>query len=336
MRRALPIAGGVGPRFDCGEARPAPLAVARRRRREGRRKKVKPRGRALVLWLEPMANRSIRRTTSPVLRSPRPRLGAGLAALACAATLAATGCSKKEEDVKLAPVASSLAESKAPPTSMVAKYAIDPKGKTTIDMPAPKEHIKAETTASGGSLDVDLMNLANTRGEVKIDMSTITTHTFDDPKQDGTQTEHARNWLEVGTLVTPEEREKNRWALYAIRSIDGLSAADVTKIAPTKDGEGDVRTVTLTAHGEFLLHGRKVDKEAPLEVALHYPSGAAATSTPSSVVVKTKAPFHITLAEHDVKPRDNFGKLAQGSLSILGTKVANVADVSFELRATSP
>ena len=55
---------------------------------------------------------------------------------------------------------------------------IDPKGKTTIDMPAPKEHIKAITEAAGGSVDVDLMNVTNTRGEVKIDMTTLSTHTF--------------------------------------------------------------------------------------------------------------------------------------------------------------
>ena len=127
-------------------------------------------------------------------------------------------------------------------------------------------------------------------------------------------------------------REQERWVVYAIRSIDGLSAPDITKVTPTKDGTDDVRTVSLTSHGEFLLHGHKIAKDAALEAAFHYPAGAAADSKPTRIDVKTKAPLHITLAEHEVKPRDPVGKLAQGSFSLLGTKVAEVADVSFEVR----
>jgi hypothetical protein len=37
-----------------------------------------------------------------------------------------------------------------------------------------------------------------------------------------------------------------RWATYAIRSVDGLSATDLAKVTPTKDGSDDVRTVTST------------------------------------------------------------------------------------------
>src|SRR2546426_602117 len=82
-----------------------------------------------------------------------------------------TGCSKKEEAAALLPAASSLAPSVAAPTAKVVKYTIDTKGKTSIDMEAPVEHIKADTDTAGGSLDVDLTNLTNTRGAVKIDVA---------------------------------------------------------------------------------------------------------------------------------------------------------------------
>ncbi len=240
----------------------------------------------------------------------------------------------KDEPVAIAPVASALAPSMAAPTVKVAKFVIDPKGKTAIDMPAPKEHIKAITEAAGGSVDVDLMNVTNTRGEVKIDMTTLSTHTFGND-DDASQTKHALNWLEVGEVATPEMKEANRWAVYAIRSVDNASATDVTKVTPVKDGADDVRVITLTAKGDFLLHGHKVEnREAKLEARLHYPAGAAADSKPTSIELKSKEPLRITLAEHDVKPRDTFGKLAKGSLGILGTKVADVADVNIDLRAT--
>jgi hypothetical protein len=231
------------------------------------------------------------------------------------------------------PAASSAAPSASPESAKGAKYALDATGKTTIDMPAPKEHIKAETTGSAGELQIDLMNVANSRGEVKVDLATLKTHTFDDAEKDTKQTEHAITWLEVGDKATPEMREKNRWVSFAIRSIDGASAADVTKVAPEKSADGEVRTVTLNAHGDFLLHGHKVDKTTALEVRFHYPAGAAADAKPTSVDIATKAPLHVVLAEHDVKPRDNFGALAQGALGLLGTKVAETADVTFDFHA---
>ena len=76
-------------------------------------------------------------------------------------------------------------------------------------------------------------------------------------------------------------KEKNRWATFAIRSIDGLSSADVTQVPAEKAADGDVRTVTLTAHGEFFMHGHKVNKDAALEIKLHYPAGAPADAKPA-------------------------------------------------------
>lgn len=257
-----------------------------------------------------------------------------ISAFLFAASLAGLGCSKDSSGVAVAESASALASSTAPASAMVVKYKLQTDGKTAIDMPAPNEHIKAETTATDGSFDVDLTNITNTRGTVKADLTTLTTKTFDDPSKNSAQTEHAHNWLEVGTLVTQDVRDANKYIVYAIRSIDGASANDVTKVAPTKDGGEDIRTVTLTSHGEVLLHGHKANKDATLEVKFHYPAGAPADSHPTKIDFTTKAPFHIVLAEHDVKPRDNFGKLATQSFNLLGTKVADTADVSFTLSAT--
>jgi hypothetical protein len=264
----------------------------------------------------------------PLVCTPR------LASFFVLGSLAIAGCSKSDSSsVTVAESASALASSQAPTSAMVVKYKLQTDGKTAIDMPAPNEHIKAATSATDGTLDVDLMNVTNTRGQVKADLTTLVTSTFDDPAKNSGQTEHAHNWLEVGSLVTPEVKEANRWVIFAIRSIDGASATDITKVSPTKDGGEDIRTVTLTAHGEVLLHGHKSNKDATLEVKFHYPSGAAPDSKPTKIDINTKTPLHIVLAEHDIKPLDNFGKLATASLGLLGTKVANAADITFDLTA---
>ena len=257
----------------------------------------------------------------------------GVTALALLTTV--VGCDDKK--TSLAPAASSLAPSTPPPPgSLTMKFAIDNASKTSIEMEAPKEKIKATQTGGSGTLDVDLMKLENSRGEVKMDLTTLTTKTFDDPKQDKAQTTHARTWLEVadGEDGKLEEAVKtaNRYAVYAIRAVENPSASDVTKVAPAKEDGDDVLTVTMRTKGELLIHGHKVEREAEVEVKFHYPVGGDATK-PMWMGIKSKTPFHVVLAEHDVKPRDGLGKIAKGSFNLLGTKVADNAEITLDLRA---
>lgn len=247
----------------------------------------------------------------------------------------AMGCEDKKT-VPLAPSASALAPSTAAPTAKTMKFTIDPKSTASIDMPAPNEHIKAGTDAAAGTLEVDFADLANTRGEIKADLTTLTTKTFGDATKDQSQTTHARTWLEVADgesgKLPDDVKATNRYATYAIRSISNLSEKDVSKIAATKDGADEVRTVTATTKGEILIHGHKVEKEADVEVAFRYAPGAA-PDKPKQVVIKTKKPLRVTLAEHDVKPRDGFGKIAKGAFNLLGTKVADTADITLDFKA---
>ena len=260
-----------------------------------------------------------------------------VAAMAVAVGVGVVGCDDKKAP-NLAPAASALAPSTPAPTAnKTVKFTIDPKSTTSIDMPAPKEHIKAGTDAATGSLEIDITNLANTRGEVKADLLTLSTKTFDDAAKDKTQTGHARTWLEVADgeegKLPDDVKTVNRWAVYAIRSVDNLSATDLTKVPATTAGADEVRTVTATTHGEFLIHGHKVDRDADVEVQFHYAPGSP-PDKPKSLVIKSKKPLRATLADHDVKPRDGFGKIAKGAFNLLGTKVAEVADITLDLRAT--
>jgi hypothetical protein len=255
--------------------------------------------------------------------------------VAVIAAALAVGCDKNAE-VPLAPavLASAVVAPPPPAGPKVLRLVVDPTSKTTIDMPAPKEHIKADTTAAAGELTIDPSDLRKTRGLVKIDLTSLKTHTFDDDKKNAAQTEHAQNWFEAGELVTPEVKETNRWAIFTIQAVDGLTETDLSKVPAAAAGAGDVKSIAATVKGDFVLHGRQVHKDVPVEVTFRYPSGQAATAVPTRVEVHTKTPLHVVLAEHDVKPRDNLGKLAQASFSILGTKVAETADLTLDLAAT--
>jgi hypothetical protein len=261
-----------------------------------------------------------------------------LSIIGCSALLVlasfVTGCSKGSTDgAALAPSASGLEKSVAAPSSKLVKMTIDPKGKTSIDMPGPKEHIKADTSAAGGNVDVDLMNVPNTRGEIKVDLQTIETHTFGN-EDDKAQTEHARTWLEAAPKLAPEVVAANRYAVFAIRSVENASIVDLTKapFAPGKDGKQE-KKVSATVKGEFLVHGHKVDKSVDVDVTFVYPPNAKSDDAPERILIQSKNPLVVTLDEHDIKPRDNGGKIAKAAFNLLGTKVADTASVSIDLAA---
>jgi hypothetical protein len=243
--------------------------------------------------------------------------------------LTSVGCGKKDDATSLAPSATALASSQAASSAKAWHFTVDPKGTTHVDMPGLKEHIKGDTSAADGTLDVVAADLSQSRGTIKADLSTFTTHTFGDD-HDASQTEHARTWLEA--VVGGKTNEPMRWATFAIRSIDGLSATDLAKVAPTKDGGDDVRTVSMTVHGDMLVHGHQVQKDAAVDVAFHYPAGSPADAVPTRVTVKSKQPLRIVLKEVDVQPRDTVGQITAWTTGLV-SKVAEFADVTVDLSA---
>jgi hypothetical protein len=242
---------------------------------------------------------------------------------------AATGCGKKEDATPLAPSASALVASTTDPTAATWHYMFDPKGTAHVEMPGLNEHIVGDTSAAAGTLDVSPHDLGQSRGLIRVDLSTFTTHTFGNEK-DADQTKHARTWLEA--VVDGKTNEDMRWADYAIRSIDGLSSTDLATVVPARDGDSDVRTITVTTHGELRIHGRQVQKDNVVTVSFRYPSGAAADSKPIRIEVKPKRPIRVVLKEYDVQPRDPGGQALAWTTSLL-SKVAETADVTFDLSA---
>jgi polyisoprenoid-binding protein YceI len=252
------------------------------------------------------------------------------AAAALALCLAVCACDKKDEAAgssgpSQAPAASSVVD----PTVASWHFAIDAKGVTHIDMPGGKEHILADTSAAGGTFDVVPHDLAKSRGVVRVDLATLTTHTFGND-DDASQTRHARTWLEA--VVDGKTNEQMRWAELAIRSVDGLSATDIGKVTPKTVGGEDLRELTATLHGDLQIHGHTVPKDAVVDVTFRYPSGAPADSKPTRLDIKSKQPLHVVLKEHDVHPRDPAGKALAWTTSLL-SKVAETADVTVELGA---
>ena len=183
--------------------------------------------------------------------------------------------------------------------------------------------------ASTGDFRIDVTDVTKTTGLISVDITGI--ELFQTLVKDGKpaeetkselQNKHARTWLQISDDAPPDEVKKNARVDYSIKSIESASTKDVTKMT------GAERKVTLHATGDFLLHGRKSVKQADLEATFVFDG-----DKPVSVRIKTAKPFNVNLAEHEVQPRETFGKLAQKGLSALSNKVASDALVSLDFTA---
>ena len=246
------------------------------------------------------------------------------------ASVGGMGC-EEEKPVVLAPTASALPSSKAPATAEAKTYSLDTaSSKVEFMMEAPQEKIRGRVSGANGELSVDPTDITKTKGRINVDISGIELfQTVSNPKGEfGTeiksdkQNEHARAWLEISPDTPDDVRAANSKVQFVLNKIDGASEKNVAKMT------GAERKVTLKATGDFLLHGRKTEKTAEMEAIFKYEGDQL-----TSISMKTTKPLAIGLEEHDVKPREAFGKLAQKTLQALSEKVTKDALVSMEFTA---
>lgn len=237
-------------------------------------------------------------------------------------TLAA--CEDRSEAPKpTAPAASALAPSKSD-SAKAEEWRVAESTDVTFEMAGKLETIKGKITKGKGTLQVDPSDLTATRGEIALDVTTLTTHTFGDEGKDKKQTLDALTWLEVSDAVDGKLKAEHQWATFAIRSVASAEPRDLTKAT------GSERTAKLRANGDLLLHGHKSAHEVELEAKF-----TLTGERPTSVEFKTTRPMAIALDAHKVEPRDDVGKLVGWAVNnVLRDKVAETAAVSFVLTAT--
>ena len=240
--------------------------------------------------------------------------------------LACFACDSKP-DVAPAPAASGLAPSTAAATATTRAFVVDPASTTTIDMPGKDEHIKARTSAAKGTFTIEPGALQNSRGEVRIDLASLTTNTFEDAKKNADQTTHARTWLEA--VVEGAVKEEHRYAVLAVRSLDVAGTSDLSKV-PLNAGTRQVKAVV---HGDVLVHGHKVERAIPVVLDFAYANGGAAVAS-NALRIRTEKPLNIVLKEHEVMPRDPVGKVLIWT-SELASRVATDANVDVDLKAAA-
>jgi hypothetical protein len=198
-------------------------------------------------------------------------------------------------------------------------------------MDAPKEKIHGKAyEATTGELQLDLDDVTKSTGIVTIDISGLEIFQTvvddkgaakDESKSD-LQNKHARTWLEISEDTPEDVRKQNAKVQFSIKSIEAVGEKSPAKMT------GAERKVTLKIKGDFLLHQHKAEKTAEVEATIRFDG-----DKPVSVMVKSKAPIGVDLAEFEVKPRDAFGRFAAKTLADLSPKVNKEAQVTLEFTA---
>ena len=244
--------------------------------------------------------------------------------------VAALGCEKKIDPPAVVdipkPTASAMPATAAPTASAAMpaglKLAVS-KVKGTFLIDAPLEKIKGQSEEGKGSLVVDVKDLTKSRGEVMVRLLTLSTTTFGDKSKDESQTEHARNWMEVGPDSPAAKKTEFEYAKFTITAVETATP----KLADVKE-EAGARIVKVKATGNFWLHGVTAPKTVMATVTFKGPPDA-----PTEVQLKTDEPLPVSMKEHGIMPRDKIGSFLDGALGKIGKKIDDKIQVSIDLVA---
>lgn len=245
------------------------------------------------------------------------------------------GCSKQEESKPTAPW---LATASASAPTLRARYVIAERCRAEVELRAKEANRRGAFRVCRGELDVDLLDLARTRGTLSIDVASIEMAGEGDAGRSDEDTQRAQNWLDVGASRPEAERERLRWATFTLGSIENASApaAHAGKREATAEpqiegdaGSAERRNVTFTAKGSLELHGVRVEVELPVRASFHYSGKASAELVPERVSVESRRPLTVALGSHDIKPRDAAGVFMAQEMKLLGRQVGKDARVSL-------
>ncbi|MBI2393224.1 MAG: hypothetical protein HYV09_26805 [Deltaproteobacteria bacterium] len=246
--------------------------------------------------------------------------------IACGSLVAA--CKKDDKPAPITEQAPPSASS-SPLEVGSSSYVIKAAGKASVYIDAPLEKFKGATPRLGGYFHLDPKKLDQSSGTITASLLEFTTSTFDDKDKNETQTEHAHNWFEIGDDVKakrPKDFENYKDVVFRIETIESVTpSSDLSQVKE----ENGARTVTFKAKGTLWVHSRPAPKTVTVDVSFKGPADA-----PTEVSFKSKEPMHVSLAAHDVKPRDTAGKFLDGALRVVGKKMDDDAQISIEGTAT--
>jgi hypothetical protein len=251
----------------------------------------------------------------------------------CLLLLCAVGCAKKEpkplrtEPWLAHPPASASASGDA--ALPLTRYALGERSVVRFEIPTKRGTLSGALTRVSGELELNLSDLTQSRALVRAELGSLEIHASNGAaasERDLGLLERARAALELSADAAAP-------AVFASFDLTGLEDVAPTAIEPAPERDGSAssnfsRHARLTAVGNLLLHGFRVVRRAPVSAEFMF---EGARQLPHSVVIRSRAPFVVTLETHAI-----VALAPEGRTNIPGAAAtqAREARVSVELYAT--
>lgn len=189
-----------------------------------------------------------------------------------------------------------------------------------LELPAKRSKPRGKLSRVEGTIDLDLAHLERSRARLTADLQSLSLGSGGE--EDAALLARAFDWLELGPERSSGDRARDRYVILNITSLEP---------PPIQADEGNKqrRAARVMAHGDLTLHHFRVPVALELDVELWPADGGSA----DSLVIRTHRPLVVSLAAHDILPRDARGTLIPSQLSLLGSEVGRDARVTAELRA---
>lgn len=191
-------------------------------------------------------------------------------------------------------------------------------GIASVDLSTKRQPLRGTISRLEGSIDWDGARPELTRATLRADLLSLSITSRTNPAEDASWTARAFDWLELGAERASEQRELDRWAELRFVSMQPHPGNEARRVG---------RPALVTVQGELTLHHFRVPVELELEVDTRN------TARGAELVIRTRRPLLVSLAAHDILPRDPAGSVLPGAVSELGKLVARQALVAVEVVA---
>jgi len=179
-----------------------------------------------------------------------------------------------------------------------ARYAITEQSQIHFELPSKRGTVHGSLTRVTGELSLTPSDLEHSHGQVQVDLSSLTLS--EDGNADTSELLiRARSAL--GVTDTAADASSPVSASFELSSLEDVAPAQLEPAPDSDAGAPFARKARATAVGNLLLHGFRVVRRAPLEAEFGF---GADHKVPSTISIRSRAPFVISLETHEIRVRD--------------------------------
>lgn len=217
-----------------------------------------------------------------------------------------------------APLSSAGPSPSERPAGASVRYRVE-QAEIRLELPARKAKPRGAIATVSGTIDLNPAELEKTRARLEADLLSLHLEN-QSGEADAALLARAFTWLELDPERDREARRTERYAVLELRALERSESGG--------DGAQQGRA-NVTAHAELTLHRFRVPVTLELEVKLD--QGDAGVE--DTLSIRTLRPLVVSLASHDILPRDTRGNLLSNELASAFNEVGREARISAKLVA---